>query len=1122
MCILITHLVKFLHIFGVTNSNGLVAYIMCYKDLLGTWKALGVVLVSAVILSSCGSGSGSKRYTVSGTVSGLAEGSFELHFTYQDADYLYTNIYESTGNGDFTLDIRLPSGTPYSAYISRMPETPAQHCTLDSRGGIISGAVTDFNITCYKYKKISVVANGSDGLFDLTVAINIGRVISPINSNDIVAVNEIIENDYSPSGDVQIYSAQIIENSSFNISVLSPPYPQNQQVCYINQSSGVAAEDDINIQINCMKAGSIGGSVIGLQGGNLVIQNNGDSSLTISQDGLFTFSDLFPIDSDYEISVASNPGSPNQLCKIDNGTGTLIDFFPGNTAYVTRITNVTINCYDKPVVNATSLNAEVVLDWPDITADRYNVYYSSDKSFDPGNYTAYADGAFLQDVTSPLKVTGLENRKGYYFVLEAEHNIKLPYSDKAGARPDNLVVNDAVNSITTNNAGDIYIGGRFTKVRAVSGQGIPLSLHNSSLSIADYPLVNGKVTASVSDGAGGWYIGGDFTGVGGIARGKLAHILSDGTLDPLWHPDVEGVSIQALYYLNNIVYVGGEFTTVDGNPHQNFVAIGTDGSIKPWNLDSDGVVHAFTSSGSVMYMGGSFTTVGGTARSRIAAFDGSGVITSFNVDITGAIYCMQAYNNALYIGGRLGDVAGINTASRAIALNLNGTLTGWDSGTNGGIIEDLIVHNDIVFFAGSLYSGTIDAVHVDGRHVSIKRFSGYAHHLEIIGDKLIVAGDKNIAAYNLNTNSLTLNPNGLYYDMNVALHRWNPAIHNEVTSMAISGDSIYVGGKFNGLGGIERNNLLSINADGTLSDWNPKPNGAVNSVIEDNGTVYVGGVFTQIGLDARKRIAAIDLNGEATAWNPVIPDVNASVNTLFKDNNTLYIGGGFTSINGQNRNNIAAIQFDGTLLDWMPDVDSNVNTINKNNGNLYIGGLFTTVNGLGRTYIASFDSAGDLTNWAPDISDTGRLSPTVNTILPIGNNIYFGGRFNFVNGSGRNYTAAVNESGVLTSWNPDITYNDQLLSVSGIVYLQSVNDLAYYQNEVVVGGGFSTVGVSTRNSLALVGENGVLNTWNPDVNGYINTLHALGGTLFVGGSFSGLSLDSQSNFAVYDSNGVLQ
>jgi len=970
-----------------------------------------------------------------------------------------------------------------------------------------------------RFQNITVTATGIS-LDKLSVGINIDNIINPRDRNTIIPVEEISEIDTFQTGPFEVYSAQIIEDSGFNISLLRLPRPQDQRLCSISQSTGVVAQEDINIQVDCQKAGSLGGSVTGLLGRDLIIQNGG-SIFSLTQDGQFTFSDLFPIGSDYEISVVTSPNTPNQLCNIANGTGILPD---SNTPSISRITNVRINCYDKPELNVTSLNGEVLLDWPDITADSYNVYFSTESGFNPENIVNDSNISFLENVTSPLTVPNLENKSGYYFVIEAVHSINLPFSEQAGARPDSIVVDGVVNSIITNDVGDIYMGGRFDNARAASGQGIPLSIFNRSLSIADYPLVNGVVTTSVSDGAGGWYIGGNFTGVGDLQRRKLAHILSDGSVDTQWRPDVTGVSIEALFLLNNVVYIGGEFSTVDGNPHQNFVAVGADGFIRPWNLDTDGAVHAFTSSGSIVYMGGEFSNVGGIARSRVAAIDNLGTVTDFEVDIDGIILTMEIDDNTLYIAGRrLSSVAGVITRG-AIALDLNGVPTGWNSGNSVTVIEDLIVYNDIVFFADRLFSGSIKAIHSDGRPISwdTQISNGFTSHLAIADGRLIAAGNltirgdtlrNNVAAYNLSISTLTLNPSGTSYELDLPLLRWNPIIDSDVASLSVSGESIYIGGEFNGIGGVARRNLLSINTVGRLLDWNPEPNDSVNSVIEDNGVIYIGGRFTQVGESARVGLAAIDSNGAVTTFNPVVTGFGVSVDALHNDSNTLFIGGRFNNINGQSRSNLASMLTDGTLLDWAPNVNGAVRAISQNNGNLYIGGSFTTVNELSRSCIASFDSLGDLTSWAPEITNTfnGFLSASVNTILPINNNIYFGGHFTSVNGNSRNHAAAVDENAVLTLWDPNINHSNQLLLV---------NSLAQYQNDVVIGGNFSGVGDDARNSLAAVSVNNLTNVWAPDINGFIKTLHVLDDQLFIGGSFI-VSPDVQSTFANFNLNNIL-
>ena len=70
---------------------------------------------------------------------------------------------------------------------------------------------------------------------------------------------------------------------------------------------------------------SVGGTVQGLAGSGLVLQNNGADDLAIAEDGDFTFATpLFPGDS-YAVTVSSHPTSPAQLCEVSNGEGVIGD-----------------------------------------------------------------------------------------------------------------------------------------------------------------------------------------------------------------------------------------------------------------------------------------------------------------------------------------------------------------------------------------------------------------------------------------------------------------------------------------------------------------------------------------------------------------------------------------------------------------------------------------------------------------------------------------------------------------------------------------------------------------------------------------------------------------------------
>jgi hypothetical protein len=68
---------------------------------------------------------------------------------------------------------------------------------------------------------------------------------------------------------------------------------------------------------------TVGGTVSGLVGSGLVLQNNGGDDLPIATNGEFTFATALADGSSYNVSVLSQPGDPRQTCSINNGSSTL-------------------------------------------------------------------------------------------------------------------------------------------------------------------------------------------------------------------------------------------------------------------------------------------------------------------------------------------------------------------------------------------------------------------------------------------------------------------------------------------------------------------------------------------------------------------------------------------------------------------------------------------------------------------------------------------------------------------------------------------------------------------------------------------------------------------------------
>lgn len=79
---------------------------------------------------------------------------------------------------------------------------------------------------------------------------------------------------------------------------------------------------------------TIGGTVAGLTGSGLVLQNNGGDDLAVPTSGAFSFKATVDTGSPYNISVLAQPTGPSQFCSVGNGTGTA----------TSNVTSVSVTC----------------------------------------------------------------------------------------------------------------------------------------------------------------------------------------------------------------------------------------------------------------------------------------------------------------------------------------------------------------------------------------------------------------------------------------------------------------------------------------------------------------------------------------------------------------------------------------------------------------------------------------------------------------------------------------------------------------------------------------------------------------------------------------------------------
>jgi uncharacterized repeat protein (TIGR01451 family) len=80
---------------------------------------------------------------------------------------------------------------------------------------------------------------------------------------------------------------------------------------------------------------TIGGTVGGLVGTDLVLGLNGGNNLLVTANGNFVFAQPLPDLSSYAVAIVQQPIEPNQICTVSNGSGTLAG---GN------VTDVVVDC----------------------------------------------------------------------------------------------------------------------------------------------------------------------------------------------------------------------------------------------------------------------------------------------------------------------------------------------------------------------------------------------------------------------------------------------------------------------------------------------------------------------------------------------------------------------------------------------------------------------------------------------------------------------------------------------------------------------------------------------------------------------------------------------------------
>lgn len=192
-------------------------------------------------------------------------------------------------------------------------------------------------------------------------------------------------------------------------------------------------------------------------------------------------------------------------------------------------------------------------------------------------------------------------------------------------------MNQRVNALATDSAGNLYAGGLFTVAGGISVNGVAMwdGTQWSALTGPSGTGVAGNVFALATDTAGNLYAGGNFITAGGVLVNRVA--MWDGTQwSALGPPATPGMSAAGTVLAlttdgTGNLFAGGLFTTTMGGLTVNRVARwdGTQWSAisGPTAVGMDNAVLALATDGAGnLYAGGTFTAAGGVTANRIAAY----------------------------------------------------------------------------------------------------------------------------------------------------------------------------------------------------------------------------------------------------------------------------------------------------------------------------------------------------------------------------------------------------------------------------------------------------------------------------------------------------------------------
>jgi uncharacterized delta-60 repeat protein len=623
--------------------------------------------------------------------------------------------------------------------------------------------------------------------------------------------------------------------------------------------------------------------------------------------------------------------------------------------------------------------------------------------------------------------------------------------------------------------GKILIGGSFNDYNGTARNRIARLNADGSLDTSFNPGTGASsiVRSIVVQTDGKILVGGDYSSFNGNSRGRIVRLNADGSLDAAFNQNGAGAdnSIQSIVLLTDgKILIGGNFANYNNTSRTRFAKLNTDGMLdavfSPVNIAGSIVQTISVQADGNILIGGNFTTVNSVARNCVARLIATGSLDVGFDPGSGANGQVNSLviqtDGRILIGGAFGSYNG-TTENGVVRVNSNGSLDGsFNIGTGFFPSPSPLVTTSV----------NVLTLQPDGKILAGGNFRGFN-------------GIARSGIVHLSTSG------GLDSAFNV-----NAFLNEGVQTLALQSDGkVLIGGGFAGYNGVVRNGIARLNFDGSL-DTSFDPGIGLDNIVnviavQPDGKILIGGFFTTVGGVSRNYIARLNANGSLDSAFNVGSGANATVRAIaLQTDGKILVGGDFTSFNGVTRNYAARLNTNGSLdTGFAPPIESvpggDVKSIVlQPDGKILLAGYFMTTGAAFTTPVIRVNSNGSLDNSLTFTSDATvaaelmALQPDGKIVMTIGSPIVR------LNPDGTN----------------DATFSSPTLNGNPFALVIEPG------GSILIGGAFTTVNGVSRNHIARLISNGSLdpNSFSSGslANSFVETLAVRSGAIYLGGFFT--------------------